>query len=197
MLLFVKNKKIADALAKELEDEFKNLFGVIHSNKTQPQRFKAVAEFDDGVNQLLIATDVMARGLDLANITHVINFDMPPDPSVYIHRIGRTGRADKAGIAISFVTESEQVMKRGVEALMNKKIKVLSLPKDVVIDEELTQEEKPVTRDKNLAKMKKIVVPTGAFTEKSEKNKKVNKGGKRRQENLRREEERRRSKRKF
>jgi len=197
VLLFVKNKKIADALAKELDDEFKNLFGVIHSNKTQPQRFKAVEEFDDGVNQLLIATDVMARGLDLANITHVINFDMPPDPSVYIHRIGRTGRADKTGIAISFVTESEQIMKRGIEALMNKKIKVLTLPKDVVIDEELTQEEKPVTRDKNLAKMKKIVVPTGAFTEKLDKNKKVNKGGKRRQESMRREEERRRSKRKF
>ena len=196
VLLFVKNKKIADELAKELEDEFAGFVGVIHSNKSQPQRFKAVKQFDDGVLRLLIATDVMARGLDLADITHVINFDMPKDPSVYIHRIGRTGRADKTGIAISFVIESEQVLKRAAEALMNKKIEVLPLPEDVEINLDITQDEKPVTRDKNLAKLKKIVTPSGAFHEKKEKNKKVNKGGKRRQESLRREAERRLKKRK-
>lgn len=197
VLLFVKNKKLADILAKALENDFSNLVGVIHSNKTQPQRFKAVQQFDDGAHQLLIATDVMARGLDLSAITHVINFDMPDDPSVYIHRIGRTGRADKTGIAISFVVESEQVLKKAIEAMMGKKIKVLPLPDDVEINEELTQDEKPVTRDKNLAKQKKLAVPTGGFTEKLEKNKKVNKGGKRRQESLKREAERRRAKRKF
>lgn len=196
VLLFVKNKKIADELAKELEDDFAGFVGVIHSNKSQPQRFKAVKQFDDGVLRLLIATDVMARGLDLADITHVINFDMPKDPSVYIHRIGRTGRADKTGIAISFVIESEQVLKRAAEALMNKKIEVLPLPEDVEINLDITQDEKPVTRDKNLAKLKKIVTPSGAFHEKKEKNKKVNKGGKRRQESLRREAERRLKKRK-
>lgn len=197
VLLFVKNKKIADDLYVDLEDEFQGHIGVIHSNKTQPQRFKSVEQFDDGVCRLLIATDVVARGLDLVNTTHVINFDMPKEASSYIHRIGRTGRADKYGTAISFVTAGDKEIKVNIESLMNKKIEVIQMPDDVEIDEELTKDEKPVTRDKNLAKTKKIVTPIGAFTEKSEKNKKVNKGGKRRQEGLRREAERRRSKRKF
>ncbi len=195
VLLFVKNKKIADDLYEEMEQDFPGIVGVIHSNKSQPQRFKAVEQFEDGVHRVLIATDVMARGLDVKDITHVVNFDMPKDPSVYIHRIGRTGRADKTGIAISFVIESEQILKRAVEALMNKKIPVLPMPEEVEINEDITQDEKPVTRDKNLAKLKKIVTPTGAFMEKKEKNKKVNLGGARRQEMLRREKERRDKKR--
>lgn len=113
VLLFVKNKKIADDIYKELEQEFASEIGVIHSNKSQPQRFSAVKQFDEGTHRMLIATDVIARGLDLKDVTHVINFDMPvKDPNVYIHRIGRTGRADKTGIAISFVTKAEQTMQK-------------------------------------------------------------------------------------
>ena len=196
VLLFVKNKKIADDLYADLEDEFQGFIGVIHSNKTQPQRFKSVEQFDDGVYRLLIATDVVARGLDLVNITHVINFDMPKEASSYIHRIGRTGRAEKHGTAISFVTAGDKEIKASIESLMNKTIDVIPMPDEVEINEELTKDEKPVTRDKNLAKMKKIVAPTGAFQEKLAKNKKVNKGGKRRQESIRRERERQRAKRK-
>ncbi len=196
VLLFVKNKKIADDLYADLEDDFQGFIGVIHSNKTQPQRFKSVDQFDDGVLRLLIATDVVARGLDLVDITHVINFDMPKEASSYIHRIGRTGRADKSGTAISFVIAADKDIKNSIEVLMNKKIEVLPFPEEVEIDETLTKDEKPVTRDKNLAKMKKIVAPTGAFQEKLAKNKKVNKGGKRRQESIRRERERQRAKRK-
>lgn len=195
VLLFVKNKKIADDLYADLEEEFAGFIGVIHSNKTQPQRFKSVEQFDDGVLRLLIATDVVARGLDLVDITHVINFDMPKEASSYIHRIGRTGRADKSGTAISFVTSKDADIKNSIEALMQKKIDVLPFPYEVEIDETLTKDEKPVTRDKNLAKMKKVVSPSGAFQEKLEKNKKVNKGGKRRQENLRRIREKRLAKR--
>lgn len=195
VLLFVKNKKIADDLYADLEEEFAGFIGVIHSNKTQPQRFKSVEQFDDGVLRLLIATDVVARGLDLVDITHVINFDMPKEASSYIHRIGRTGRADKSGTAISFVTSKDADIKNNIQALMQKKIDVLPFPDEVEIDETLTKDEKPVTRDKNLAKMKKVVSPSGAFQEKLEKNKKVNKGGKRRQENLRRIREKRLAKR--
>ena len=195
VLLFVKNKKIADDLEKELE-VFSEDIGIIHSNKSQPHRFNAVKQFQEGVHRVLIATDVIARGLDLKDVTHVINFDTPKDPSAYIHRIGRTGRADSAGIALSFITEKEIEMQEAIEELMDKKIDLLDLPESVEITDELTADEVPVVRDKNLKKAKKIVVTGGAFHEKKAKNKKVQLGGKRRQEKQRRKLETSRSKRK-
>jgi ATP-dependent RNA helicase RhlE len=187
VLLFVKNKKIADDIYKEIGPAFAEDIGVIHSNKSQPQRFSAVKKFDEGTHRLLIATDVIARGLDLKDVTHVINFDMPSkEASAYIHRIGRTGRADKTGIAISFITKKDAAMQKEIETLMKKKLVLLDMPEAVEISENLTQDEKPVTRDKSLKKIPKLITPTGAFHEKKEKNKKVNLGGKRRQENLRR-----------
>lgn len=191
VLVFVKNKKIADEIFKELETDFGQEIGVIHSNKTQPQRFQAVKQFDEGVHKLLIATDVIARGLDLKDVTHVLNFDMPlKDPNSYIHRIGRTGRADKTGISVSFITKTDIDIQKSIEALMNKKMTVLEIPETVEISINLTQDEKPVTRDKNLNKNKKLIKPTGAFHEKSEKNKKVNLGGARKRENQKRIAER-------
>lgn len=194
VLLFVKNKKIADDLEKEMDDLSEDV-GVIHSNKSQPHRFNAVKQFQEGTHRLLIATDVIARGLDLQDVTHVINFDTPKDPPSYIHRIGRTGRADKTGIALSFVTEKEIEMQEAIEELMGKTIQMLDLPGDVEVSEELTSDEVPVVRDKNLKKTKRIEVPTGAFHEKKAKNKKVQLGGKRRQEKQRRKLETSRSKR--
>ncbi len=192
VLLFVKNKKIADEIFEELKAEFESVIGVIHSNKSQPQRFSAVKKFDEGEHRLLIATDIVARGLDLKDVTHVINFDMPAkESSTYIHRIGRTGRADKTGIAISFITKKDAPIQKQIETLMKKKIQVLDFPSEVEISENLTKDEKPVTRDKSLKKLPKIITPTGAFHEKKEKNKKVNLGGKRRQENKRRIAEKR------
>lgn len=194
VLLFVKNKKIADDLETELQ-EFISDIGIIHSNKSQPHRFEAVKQFQEGTHRVLIATDVIARGLDLKDVTHVINFDVPKDPSSYIHRIGRTGRADKTGIALSFITEKETEMQLQIEELMGKEITLLDLPEEVELSEELTPDEMPVMRDKNLKKAKKIATPTGAFHEKKAKNKKVQLGGKRRQEKLRRALEKSRSKR--
>jgi ATP-dependent RNA helicase RhlE len=191
VLVFVKNKKIADEIFKSLETEFASEIGVIHSNKTQPQRFNAVKQFDEGTHKLLVATDVIARGLDLKDVTHVLNFDMPlKDPNSYIHRIGRTGRADKTGISVSFITKTDLEIQKAIETLMNKKMTVLEIPESVEISINLTQEEKPVTRDKNLNKNKKLVKPTGAFHEKSDKNKKVNLGGARKRENQKRIAER-------
>lgn len=194
VLLFVRNKKIADMLETELE-EFASVMGVIHSNKSQPQRFDSVKQFQNGNYHFLIATDVIARGLDLKDVTHVINFDIPKDPGSYIHRIGRTGRADKAGIALSLITEKEKVMQEAIENLMNKKITILDLPEDVEISDLLIPDEMPVIRDKNLKKAKRIETPTGAFHEKKAKNSKVQLGGKRRQEKQRRKLELSRSKR--
>lgn len=198
VLLFVKNKKIADDIYEILEPDFPTEIGIIHSNKSQPQRFASVKYFDEGVHRLLIATDIIARGLDIPDVTHVINFDIPQETSAYIHRIGRTGRADKAGVAMSFITEAEKPMQLAIESLMNKKIPILKMSKDVEIDEELTKDEMPVTRDKNLAKQKKVTIEGGgAFHEKKAKNKKEQLGGKRSQEKIRRLREGYMKKRKF
>ena len=76
-----------------------------HSNKTQNYRLRSIEQFRSGENRMLIATDVMARGLDIDNISHVINFDTPTYPENYMHRIGRTGRAEREGQSIVFSTE--------------------------------------------------------------------------------------------
>jgi ATP-dependent RNA helicase RhlE len=186
VLVFVKNKLIADDIEKELQD-FKDDIAVIHSNKSQPHRFAGVKNFQEEKIRLLIATDVVARGLDFKDVSHVINFDVPAVAESYMHRIGRTGREGKAGIAISFVTEKEKAFQTAIETLMNLKIKEIKLPKGVEISEILTKDEMPVKRDKNINKNKQ---PTktggGAFHEKKDKNKKVQLGGKRRQEKQRR-----------
>lgn len=131
VLLFVKNKEVANELENEMK-EFGDAVGVIHSNKTQPNRFKSVEQFQDGTHRLLIATDLIARGLDLKEVSHVINFNFPKDPTTYIHRIGRTGRAEANGAAMSFVTEKEIPLLEAAEKLMNKTIKRKKLPAKVL-----------------------------------------------------------------
>lgn len=186
VLVFIKNKKLADTIFKELDPLLPNQLSVIHSNKTQPQRSLSLQQFEEGTRRVLIATDIVARGLDFEEVSHVINFDTPVHPDEYIHRIGRTGRAGKSGTAITFFTAAEQKNKTLIETFIKKTISVLDLPADVELTEALIAEEEPVKRDKNLAKQKKLEVPTGAFHEKKAKNKKIQLGGKRRQEKLKR-----------
>lgn len=189
ILVFAKNKKLADLLFKELNEEFPNQISIIHSNKTQPQRFAAIDNFDSGVHRVLIASDIIARGLDIPEVSHVINFDTPTEAADYIHRIGRTGRANSIGTAITFITKKELEYQEKIEQLMNKKIPLFKLPKEVEISEALIADEKIVKADKNLKKLPKVIPSGGAFHEKKAKNKKVNLGGKRRQEKERRMEE--------
>src|SRR6185295_4635596 len=110
--------------------DFPDQIGIIHSNKTQPQRFAAIENMESGANRVLIATDIIARGLDIPEVTHVINFDTPMDPGSYIHRIGRTGRADKIGTSITFINEEEKAYQKKIEGLMNKKIPMLEIPSE-------------------------------------------------------------------
>lgn len=176
VLVFVSTKKMADALYERMSPYFEEKTGVIHSSKSQNNRFDSVDKFQDGTYRFLIATDVIARGLDVSLVTHVINFDLTETAEKYIHRIGRTGRAEKKGIAISFVSEQEQSYKTKIEELMSLKIAMLASPENLVITEELIELEKPVVHIPfNNHKMKKIVPSGPAFHEKKEKNKKVNK----------------------
>ncbi len=176
ILIFVNNKKIADMLHDKIEAEFPEQFGIIHSNKSQNYRLLTMASFQRGEIKGIITTDVMARGLDISNITHVINFEMPELPEQYIHRIGRTGRADATGIAISFITPREEDIKIEAEMLMEMEIPILEIPETVEISEVLIGPEKDKQKIKHLLKKPKIS-ENSAFQEKSEKNKKVNLGG--------------------
>jgi ATP-dependent RNA helicase DeaD len=105
-MVFVQTKVMVDILAKRL-DSYGYRVGELHGDLTQARREKVLKEFREGKTAVLIATDVAARGLDIDGVTHVINYDIPEDPEVYVHRIGRTGRAGKEGIAITFITSKE------------------------------------------------------------------------------------------
>ncbi|MGB4844528.1 MAG: DEAD/DEAH box helicase, partial [Ferruginibacter sp.] len=175
VLVFVATKKLADDLYGQLETKFPGTAGVIHSNKEQNHRFNTVKQFHDGTYRFIIATDIVARGIDVAEVTHVINFDVPEVPENYIHRIGRTGRVDKKGIAISFITEKEKPLQRSIETLMNFKITLAALPEQLVISEELTEDEKPKVFMKTIQlKIPKKEERGPAFHPKSAKNSKVN-----------------------
>ena len=175
VLVFVATKQLADQLHEQLDDDFSAQTGVIHSNKAQNLRFEAVDQFKSGAYRVLIATDIIARGLDVAEVSHVINFDLPEVPENYIHRIGRTGRAEVDGIAIAFITPADEEKQAAIEALMNYTIPVLPLPENLVISDVLTENEKPVV----YMKIPDIKTPKReevgpAFHEKLDKNKKVN-----------------------
>jgi ATP-dependent RNA helicase RhlE len=176
VLVFVATKKLADDLFEQLQAEFEDQAGIIHSNKEQNYRFNTVRRFADGTYRFIIATDIIARGLDISGVSHVINFDMPDLAEHYIHRIGRTGRADEKGEAISFVTEREAESREAVEALMKYTIPVAELPANLEISTELTADEMPKVHMRDaLIKLPDLYEGGGAFHEKLDKNKKINK----------------------
>ncbi len=178
-LVFVGYKKMADRLFDRLDTFFPDQCCVIHSNKTQNYRLRSIEQFESGENRILIATDVMARGLDIDNISHVINLDTPEYPENYMHRIGRTGRAEKKGVSIVLSTEKELEYRESIEALMEMKIEQLNIPATVEISEELTPEEQPKVKEINNPNKRTNDEEAGpAFHEKSAKNSKVNLGGK-------------------
>lgn len=176
ILVFVNNKKISDMLHERIEADFEGEFGVIHSNKSQNYRLNTMASFQEGNLRGIITTDIMARGLDISNISHVINFEIPELPELYMHRIGRTGRADATGTAISFFTPREEELKIEVELLMNVELDTETFPDEVEISTLLIGPEKDKQPMKFLMKKPKLE-GDGAFHEKAKKNKKVNLGG--------------------
>jgi superfamily II DNA/RNA helicase len=101
-IVFVRTKRGADRLVKRLKDNYVTAVAM-HGDKSQSQREKALARFERGEVDTLVATDVAARGIDVRDVTHVINYDAPEDRDGYVHRIGRTGRAGRAGIGVTFV----------------------------------------------------------------------------------------------
>ena len=176
VLVFVPNKKHADMVFEFLEEQYASELCVIHSNKTQNYRIRSIKQFDEGINRILVSTDVMARGLDLDKITHVINFNTPVFSENYMHRIGRTGRAEEKGNSILFYTDKEEVSKNEIESLMDYMIPQQDFPTEVEENEQLLPEERDVAKiSKNRSTETKV--RSSGFHEKKEKNKKVNTGG--------------------
>jgi ATP-dependent RNA helicase RhlE len=175
VLVFAATKQLADQLYEQLETKFPGTAGVIHSNKEQNHRFNTVKQFQEGNYRFIIATDIVARGIDIAEVTHVINFDVPEVPENYIHRIGRTGRYDKKGIAITFITEKEKPLQKAIEDLMKYEITIDALPVNLVISDVLTEDEIPKVFMKIIqVKMPKKENVGPSFHKKSAKNSKVN-----------------------
>lgn len=184
VLVFTKSRKVADLLFDSINEYFPEDIGVIHSNKSQNYRFNSLKNFQDNKHRILIATDLVSRGLDISDVSHVINFDIPEDPTHYIHRIGRTGRADKEGIAISFISDLDIDLYAKIETTINSTISDTTIPEEVEITPTLLEFEKPEVPGVNYLAKATLKNSQGAFHEKKEKNKKKNLGSKWKREQM-------------
>ena len=127
VLVFTRTKRGADRIAHILTARDMRA-GRIHSNLPQSQREQALKKFNNGNTQILVATDIASRGIDIDAVSHVINYDVPEAPEDYVHRVGRTGRAGNAGQAITLVTPNEELAMRGIERLTEEKVERILLP---------------------------------------------------------------------
>lgn len=126
-LVFTRTKHGANRLGQHLEREGFQV-AVIHGNKSQSARIRALSDFKDDKVQILVATDIAARGLDIHQLPHVVNFELPNVPADYVHRIGRTGRAGASGEAVSLVCPDETVHLRDIEKMLGKKLQAHNNP---------------------------------------------------------------------
>ncbi|TIT84879.1 MAG: ATP-dependent helicase, partial [Mesorhizobium sp.] len=125
VIVFSRTKHGADRVTKDLARDGFNA-AVIHGNKSQNARQKALNDFRDGSVRILVATDIAARGIDVPGISHVVNFDLPDEAESYVHRIGRTGRNGRDGIAITLCDPSENGKLRQVERIIRMKLPVIA-----------------------------------------------------------------------
>ena len=147
-IVFTRTKHGADKVVKHLGNN--GLYAeAIHGNKSQNQRIRALDAFKSGKAPILVATDIAARGIDVDGVSHVINFDMPNISESYVHRIGRTARAGKTGIAISLVGNDERAYLRDIEKLTGKSIPRLDPPAGTALDLSQPEEEGPHKQQRN------------------------------------------------
>ncbi|OEK02020.1 DEAD/DEAH box helicase [Roseivirga sp. 4D4] len=169
VIVFVKTKTSADNIAHYLDRKSMGPVRVIHANKGQNSRINAVDEFKEGHVRILVSTDVTARGMDVSMVSHVINFDVPLIYEDYVHRIGRTGRAQNEGKAITFANKLEMQHVPRIEALIDETIALETIPKSVLIEKTPFAEQQEM--DRAIDNMRKKADPDfkGAFHEKKHK----------------------------
>jgi len=167
LMIFCKTKTVADNIFSFIERRFgPEAVRVIHANKGQNTRINSIAAFKEGNLRVLVATDVASRGIDVAEVSHVINFDVPIIIEDYVHRIGRTGRAYAKGDALTFCTDAEKYYIKKIEKLMRQSIPVAPLPAEVFVEETPYEERQYIAREIDNQKRKDDPDFKGAFHEK-------------------------------
>lgn len=167
LIIFCKTKTVADNINSFIIRRFgADAVRVIHANKGQNTRINSINSFKEGNVRVLVATDVASRGIDVSEVSHVINFDVPIIIEDYVHRIGRTGRAFATGDAITFCTEAEKYYIKKIEKLIRQHIPVVALPADVFVEETPYEEKQSIAREIDLQKRKDDPTFMGAFHEK-------------------------------
>jgi ATP-dependent RNA helicase RhlE len=171
VVIFVKTKEHADGVFKVIERKVEGEKRILHSNKGQNARINAIQAFKNGDVRILITTDVSARGMDASLVSHVINFDVPPNYEDYVHRIGRTARAGNRGEAITLIDPSEEWHWKKIEELIRMEIPPKEIPAGVVIVENDFEERQLQLRE--IDRQRKIDDPTyqGAFHQRKRKDK--------------------------
>jgi ATP-dependent RNA helicase RhlE len=167
LMIFCKTRTVAEDVYKFLARKFSEKeVKVLHANKGQNTRINSMNAFKNDEVRILVSTDVAARGIDVNDVSHVINFDVPFVTEDYVHRIGRTGRALQSGEAITFCTPSEEYYIRKIEKLIRQSIPVFDIPADVFVEETPYEERQDQAREIDLQKRKEDPEFKGAFHEK-------------------------------
>lgn len=167
LMVFCKTRSVAEDVYKFLARKFSEKeVKVLHANKGQNTRINSMNAFKNDEVRILVSTDVAARGIDVNDVSHVINFDVPFVTEDYVHRIGRTGRALQSGQAITFCTPAELYYIRKIERLIRQTIPVFELPSDLFVEETPYQERQDQAREVDLQKRKEDPEFKGAFHEK-------------------------------
>jgi ATP-dependent RNA helicase RhlE len=169
VLVFTRSKENADNVSKFVERKIDKSVRVIHANKGQNTRINAMNEFKEGGLRILVATDVAARGIDVSMVSHVINFDVPIIYEDYVHRIGRTGRANNLGKSITFCTKEEIYHVGKIEKIIRQSIPTADIPAEVIIEETLFEEEQLMLREVDVQRRREDPTFQGAFHEKKNK----------------------------
>lgn len=149
VLIFTRTKVGADLIAKWLDNTGHGPVGVLHSDRSQRERDLALSDFKSGVSEILVATDIVARGIDISDVSHVINYDIPQHAEDYVHRIGRTGRAEKDGDAVTIYTAGEADFLRSIERFIGREIERKQLPNFDYNWTPVLDEQKPKKRKRN------------------------------------------------
>ncbi|WP_199140790.1 DEAD/DEAH box helicase [Pedobacter sp. ASV12] len=167
LIIFCKTKTVADNIYSNMMRRFgEDAVRVIHANKGQNTRINSINDFKEGNIRILVATDVASRGIDVSDVSHVINFDVPIVTEDYVHRIGRTGRAFATGDAITFCNEAEKYYLKKIEKLIRQTIARLPIPDEVFVEETPYEERQQLAREIDNQKRKEDPDFKGAFHEK-------------------------------
>jgi ATP-dependent RNA helicase RhlE len=172
VIIFCATKENAELVFKVIDRKTEGEVRVLHSNKAQNTRINAIQSFKEGTVRVLISTDVSARGIDVSMISHVINFDLPTNYEDYVHRIGRTARANHEGVAISFLKPDEEFHLINIEKLIRMELTELPIPEKVELVESSRSEMQEIAREMDRQKKLDDTGFKGAFHEKKPRRKK-------------------------